>query len=601
MPDLSLGANVVPGGVQFRVWAPAAKQVDLVILPLPEGAAVPPASLPMDRGDNGVWTLRLEAAQPGLRYKYRLDSAGEYPDPYSRFQPEGVHGPSEVVDPQDYQWRDQSWPGLDARDLAIYECHIGAFTPGGTFEAAIEKLPYLKSLGVTALEIMPVAEFSGVRNWGYDGVDWFAPSRAYGGPAGLRRLVDAAHQHGLGILLDVVYNHFGPEGNYLRQFSPDYFTSRYNTPWGDAINYEGCACARKLAIDNALYWLREFHIDGLRLDATFAIHDASAQHLLSELAEAVRTEKPGAILIAETHENDVRYLKPLDAGGYGFDAVWTDDFHHALRRLVAGDHEGYYQDYAGSVEELARALNQGFLYEGQRSAYSGQPRGTPARDRPAWQFVYCIQNHDQVGNRACGDRLSDGLSPDLYRVASALLLLAPYAPMLFMGQEFAAPSPFQYFTDHSRELGKLVTEGRRAEFKSFAAFSDPDARRRIPDPQAEKTFLDAKLPWQEAQSSPVLRLYQECLRLRCEDPVLRRHDRFSMQATAIADSVLALSFGDDRLLLANFAERTTIPAQRRTSILLDTNDPRFAGSAGEATGVTPSGIDLPARTAVLLG
>jgi maltooligosyltrehalose trehalohydrolase len=587
MPDLSLGANVVPGGVNFRVWAPAARQVELVV-------AESAAGRPMDREDDGVWSLRLEAGQPALRYKYRLEG-GDYPDPYSRSQPEGVHGPSEVVDPQHFGWHDAGdWPGLDPRELAIYECHVGTFTPAGSFDAAIEKLPYLKSLGITALEIMPVAEFSGTRNWGYDGVDWFAPSRAYGGPAGLQRLVDAAHHEGLGVLLDVVYNHFGPEGNYLRQFSPDYFTNRYRTPWGDAINYEGCLWARRLAIDNACYWLREYHLDGFRLDATFAIHDSSPKHLLRELAEAVRTEKPNAILIAETHENDARYLRSFAEDGYGFDAVWADDFHHTIRRLVAGDHEGYYGDYAGSVDEVARTLSQGFLYEGQGSAYTGQPRGTPARDRPAWQFVYCIQNHDQVGNRAFGDRLNASLSPDLYRLVSALLLLSPYTPMLFMGQEFGATSPFQYFTDHGPELGKLVTEGRRAEFKSFAAFGDPDARERIPDPQAETTFLNSKLDWQEAANNPVLRLYQECLRLRREDPVLSRHDRSSMAAAALTPDVLAVRFGTERLLLANFGEPTAMPAGGHSHILLSTEDPRFGGS-GEAPG-----LNLPARSLVLL-
>ncbi|HVA93082.1 MAG TPA: malto-oligosyltrehalose trehalohydrolase, partial [Chloroflexota bacterium] len=334
-----------------------------------------------------------------------------------------------------------------------------------------------------------------------DGVDWFAPTRNYGGPLGLQRLVDAAHQHRLGVLLDVVYNHFGPEGNYLRQFSPAYFTNRYRTPWGDAINYEGCPFARELAIDNACSWLRDYHIDGLRLDATFAIHDSSPKHLLVELAESVRSQSPRAILIAETHENDVRYLQPLNEGGRGFDAVWADDFHHVVRRLLAGDHEGYYQDYTGTVDELARTLSQGFLYEGQRSPSSGGPRGTVARDRPASQFVYCIQNHDQVGNRAFGDRLTQGLGPDAYRLASALLLLAPCTPMLFMGQEFAASSPFLYFTDHPPELGKLVTEGRRSEFASFSAFQDPDAREHIPDPQAEQTFLASKLRWPEAENS----------------------------------------------------------------------------------------------------
>ncbi|HEX6513108.1 MAG TPA: alpha-amylase family glycosyl hydrolase, partial [Chloroflexota bacterium] len=387
MPEPALGASPAAGGVWFRVWAPEARQVEILLND---------QVVPMERHGDGTWAA-VVATGAGALYRYQLNGGGGFPDPYSRFQPDGVHGPSQVVDTSAFAWHGQNWPGLQARELVIYECHIGTFTPKGTFDAAIGKLPYLKELGINALEIMPVAEFSGSRNWGYDGVDWFAPSRSYGGPPGLQRLVDAAHQEGLGVLLDVVYNHFGPEGNYLRQFSARYFTDKYRTPWGDAINYERCAWARRLALDNACYWLREYHLDGLRLDATFALHDASPRHLLLDLSERVRAEHPSAILIAETHENNVKYLRP---DGWNYDAVWADDFHHTIRRRVAGDSEGYYQDYAGTVEEIARTLNQGFLFEGQRSAYSGRPRGTPARDRPAWQFVYCIQNHDQIGNRA---------------------------------------------------------------------------------------------------------------------------------------------------------------------------------------------------------
>ena len=566
-----MGAVPTPGGVEFRVWAPAAKGVNLVT----------DTAEPMARGDDGLWMLRREDAGPGVRYRFRLDG-GDFPDPYSRFQPEGVHGPSQVVAPAS----PASWQGLDADRLAIYECHIGAFTPEGTFDAAIEKMAYLKALGVTALEIMPVAEFSGRWNWGYDGVDWFAPSRAYGGPEGLRRLIEAAHGQGIGVLLDVVYNHFGPEGNYLRHFSPDYFTGRYHTPWGDAINYEGCPQARRLAIDNALYWLGEYGADGLRLDATFAIFDGSPKHLLRELSEAVRAERPGAILIAETHENDVRYLLPMDQGGWGFDAVWADDFHHAVRRRLAGDAEGYYQDYAGTIDEIARTLNQGFLYEGQRSAYSGHPRGTPARGRSPREFVYCLQNHDQVGNRAFGDRLSGSISSGLYLAASALLLLAPSTPLLFMGQEFAASTPFLYFTDHSPDLGKLVTEGRRAEFASFSAFADPDRRERIPDPQAQATFLASKLDWREAEDSPVLRLYQECLRLRRELPAGRP------TAAALGQDALELDYGQ-QLLVVNLG-RTELALPRQGEVLLDTEDVRFGGAGGRAGTVAP-------ESALLLG
>lgn len=565
MTDRALGANSISGGVQFRVWAPSANRVELAL----EGGE----RVQMHREDGGEWSLIVEGGRAGARYSFCLDGGQAYPDPYSRFQPDGVHGPSEVVIPA----AAQRWNGLDPHDLAIYECHVGAFTPAGTFEAAIDRLPYLKALGVTALEVMPVAEFSGRWNWGYDGVDWYAPSCNYGGPSGLRQLIDAAHRHGLGVLLDVVYNHFGPEGNYLRQFSDGYFTGRHRTPWGDAINYEGCPRARQLAIENALYWLGSYGVDGLRLDATFAIYDGSSKHLLRELSEVVRAEHPKAILIAETHENDVRYLQSFEQGGFGFDAVWADDFHHTVRRRVAGDVEGYYQDYAGTMREIARTLNQGFLYEGQLSAYSGKPRGTPARDCPAWQFVYCLQNHDQVGNRAFGDRLSAAISSDLYRAASALLLLSPYTPLLFMGQEFAASSPFLYFTDHSPELGRLVTEGRRAEFQSFAAFRDPLARDRIPDPQSAETFEASKLDWRQVDDSSVLRLYQECLRLRRDDPVLCRRDRFSMHASAISEDALAIDYGE-RLLVVNFGDVSVTPDQRLGSVLLDTNDPRFGGS-----------------------
>jgi len=594
---LPMGANVAPDGVTFRVWAPAARSVELDLRSEVRW---------MERSEEGSWSLKVEGAKAGVHYAFSVDGRGPFPDPYSRFQPDGVHGASQVVDPWAFDWHDDGWPGLDARELVIYECHIGCFTPAGTFDAAIERLGYLKELGVTALEIMPVGEFSGSRNWGYDGVDWFAPSHSYGGPEGLRRLVDAAHRQGLGVLLDVVYNHFGPEGNYLREFSPDYFTSRYQTPWGDALNYDGpnSQWMRQMVLDNAVRWLREYHVDGFRCDATFAIMDASPKHMLRDLAETVRAEKPNAVLIAETHENDARYLRGFDEDGFGFDAVWADDFHHVIRRRIAGDSEGYYRDYTGTVEELARTANQGFLYEGQVSPAMGHPRGKPARDRPAYQFVYCIQNHDQVGNRPFGDRLNHGVEPDLYRLASAVLLLLPYTPMLFMGQEFAASTPFQYFTDHSPDLGKLVTEGRREEFKAFSSFSDPSVRQTIPDPQAEETFARCKLPWPEADGSPTLRLYRECLRLRREDPVLRQHDRFAMRAWAPTPNLLAVRFeagNERRLLLANFGPETAFESEESWSrLLLSTEAPEYGGS-GQSVTLSEKTLNPPSRALVLIG
>jgi maltooligosyltrehalose trehalohydrolase len=493
---------------------------------------------------------------------------------------------------------------VDAHKLAIYELHCGTFTTEGTFDAAIERLPYLAGLGVNAIEVMPVAEFSGRWNWGYDGVDWFAPTHNYGGPEALRRFVDAAHGQGLAVLLDVVYNHFGPEGNYLRAFSPDYFTARHQTAWGDAINYEGCPWARKLAIDNALYWVREFRVDGFRLDATFAIADGSPRHLLAELSDAVRAEQPGAILIAETHENDPEYFRPTSAGGYGFDDCWADDFHHVVRRHLAGDHESYFANYQGTVEELARTINQGFLYEGQANT-EGERRGKPARDAAPEHFVYCIQNHDQVGNRAAGDRLTASVGLDAYRAASLLLLSLPMTPMLWMGQEYAASTPFEYFTDHEPGLGKLVTEGRRNEFRHFAAFADPAATERIPDPQAESTFRASKLNWGEAENAPgreILTLYADALRLRREVG-LAGAPRGSYEARAVGPELLAvrLIYGS-ALLAVNFggAEARLDLEGAGWRVVLDTNDGRYGGSGKRAVRMDPGSIVLDGCSGALL-
>jgi maltooligosyltrehalose trehalohydrolase len=498
---------------------------------------------------------------------YRLNGELTRPDPYARFQPAGVHGPSEVVDPNAFVWNDAGWRGVRVQGLVIYQLHVGTFTPEGTFEALMRELPRLKWLGIGAIQLLPLAEFPGERNWGYDGVDLFAVSRAYGGPVAFKRLVDAAHTLGLGVIVDVVYNHLGPDGNYLRDFATDYFTDRYHTPWGDAINYDGhnSAWVRRLMLDNARYWLREYHADGLRLDATHAIYDASPRHILAEITEAARAEAgPGRaiVLIAETGENDVRYLESVQDGGFGFDVVYADDFHHALRRYLVGDHEGYYADYDGTLDEVARCIEQGWLYEGQptRSSNGQRRRGTPARGRPAWQFLYVLQNHDQVGNRASGERLHHQVGSERFAAASALLLFLPFTPMLFMGQEFEASSPFQFFTDHNAKLGRLVTEGRRREFSAFSAFADPATRERIPDPQAQSTFLNSKLRLSEADAPPGSELwawYASLLELRRTDPVLVDQSRERMTARALAQDVIAVrrwSGTEQRLLLVNFGD-----------------------------------------------
>ena len=504
--------------------------------------------------------------------------------------------------------------------MIVYELHVGAYTPEGTFSALIDQLPELSRLGVTAIELMPVADFPGRWNWGYDGVDWWAPSRAYGRPEDLRRLVDEAHRHGLGVILDVVYNHFGPDGAYWRAFSEDYFTDRHKTPWGDAINYDGANSqwVRELVLQNASHWVREYHIDGLRLDATHAIVDDSPTHLLADLADRVRaTAAPRqVVLIAEDERNDVRLIRPREEGGYGLDAVWADDFHHAVRVFLTGERESYYANYAGSTEEIAQGIAGGFIFQGQDSPRTGEPRGTRVTDEPGSAFVFCTQNHDQVGNRPFGERLDHQIDAGRNVVATALLLFAPETPMLFMGQEFAASTPFLFFTDFDPELGRLVTEGRRAEFAAFRAFADPDMRGSIPDPQAEATFLASKLDLAERRTNaPIYRLYQELLALRRGDPVLSSGDRAATRAFAVGAQIVGVHrwLGTEhRVLVANFGAAASLPlvdtpeleamAGADWQLLLSTADERFGGSGREAGlcgGERDRRLRVPARSAAI--
>jgi maltooligosyltrehalose trehalohydrolase len=478
---------------------------------------------------------------PGARYRYRLNGRQTFPDVASRYQPEGVHGPSEVIDPARFQWSDGEWKGIDIRDVIVYELHVGAFTPQGTFDEVRKRLPQLHTLGVTAIELMPVADFPGNRNWGYDGVALFAPARCYGHPDDLRRLVDAAHAQGLAVFLDVVYNHLGPDGNYLGAYSPYYFTKRHHTPWGPAINFDGehSRIVREFFIENALYWLHEFHFDGLRLDATHAIVDDSPRHFLAELSDRVHESFAGSkrrpLLIAEDSRNLAHMLKPLRKAGWGMDAVWADDFHHQLRRALAGDYDGYFQDYTGSAEDIATTIRKGWFYCGQKSVFRGGPRGSDPAGLSPGQFVICLQNHDQVGNRAFGDRLHHTIDLDACRAATALLLCCPQTPLLFMGQEWAASSPFQFFTDHNEGLGKLVTQGRRREFKRFKAFSELRTRKAIPDPQALETFLNSRLQWEESDTglhAATRRLYEALLRLRRTEPALHFGEAAKVQAVS---------------------------------------------------------------------
>ncbi|MEX2583527.1 MAG: malto-oligosyltrehalose trehalohydrolase, partial [Gemmatimonadota bacterium] len=545
-----------------------------------------------------------------------------YPDPASRSQPEGVHGPSEVVGEGAFVWTDAGWKGRTLEELVVYELHVGTFSDAGTFTGAAERLHELAELGVNAIEVMPIANFPGSRNWGYDGVNLFAPATAYGGVDGFKALVDAAHGHGLAVILDVVYNHLGPEGNYIPAVtSGRFFTHRHRTPWGDGINFDGpgSGAVRDLFVQNALHWMAEYHVDGLRLDATHAIVDDSKVHILAEIAERVR-ELPGRrrLLIAEDERNERLLVVPRDEGGFGLDAVWADDLHHQLRRAVAGDAEGYFAHYSGTMPDIATTLRQGWWRTGSPSAdaEAGFEGSSPESIEPK-RFVHCIQNHDQVGNRAMGERLNHQIPASVYRAVSTLLLTAPYTPMLWMGQEWAASTPFLYFTEHPEELGRRVTAGRREEFKRFSAFRDPELRQRIPDPQDPTTFQASKLKWEEREQeghAGMFALYRTLLHLRREREAFQQADRDAFSVDDVGEAALVMRRGtgaaDPILIVVNLAgeirldlralEVTRRPESAPWSLLLATEERRFGGDGGWGR-VEPEGtLHLMGPGAVLL-
>jgi maltooligosyltrehalose trehalohydrolase len=583
----TLGATYVGWGTVFKVWSPDAMAVD-VILDSKNGDSKngDPETHRMTKSNSGYHSVTLPHVTAGALYAYRVDSAGPYPDPASRYQPEGVHGRSQVVDPAAFVWSDQDWKGLELEDTVIYELHVGTFTEGGTFQAAREKLPLLKELGVTAIGLMPLADFAGNRNWGYDGVAPFATARCYGTPDDLRLLVNDAHGLGLAMHLDVVYNHFGPDGAYQGAFSPHYFSPAHRSPWGDGINFDGpySEPVRDYFIENALRWVHEYHIDGLRLDATHAITDDSARHVLASIASAVHASVEGTgrnvLVIAEDERNLARVILPESRGGWGLDGVWSDDFHHQMRRVLAGDSDGYFQDFDGSAESIAITARKGWFYTGQFAPYFGGPRGTDPSGIPLRRFVFCLQNHDQVGNRAMGDRLHHVINPAAYRAASVLLLLLPETPLLFMGQEWAASTPFQYFTDHNAELGELVRKGRRQEFQHFAAFADPLLRGSIPDPQDIRTFAASRLDWTERDSgafASTLQLYKMLLHLR---KAIRRDTPFEIHAYDADTLVIERGFiVVIRLRGAGPVDLSGRFSSRLGDLILSTEDPRYATDA----------------------
>jgi maltooligosyltrehalose trehalohydrolase len=484
------GATLEDDGVRFRLWAPACASVSLVLED--DGRTTTMTRLPQ-----GLFEAFEPGVEAGALYRFLLPDGTKVPDPASRHQPQDVHGPSEVIDPSVYAWT-ADWKGLSWDDAVLYELHVGAFTSEGTFSAAIAKLDHLARLGVTALEIMPVADFPGRRNWGYDGVYLYAPDSTYGRPEDFKALIDAAHQRGIAVLLDVVYNHFGAEGNYLSLYAPSFFTDRHKTPWGKAINYDGpdSAFVREFIIANALYWIEEFRLDGLRLDAVHAIADDSQTHLLEELASRVRARATSPVhLLLENESNDPARLVRRDRAPIQYTAQWNDDVHHVLHVAATGECEGYYSAYQGDTDLLGRALAEGFAYQGQIMPYRGHPRGAPSGDLPPAAFVSFIQNHDHIGNRAYGERLPLIASAQALRALAAIYLLLPQIPMIFMGEEWGAKQPFLFFCDFGEELAEAVRRGRREEFARFPEFADPEQRSRIPDPLAESTFLASKLDW----------------------------------------------------------------------------------------------------------
>lgn len=510
---VSVGAHCGNEGVRYRVWAPDHERAAVRIRTMDAGERRIEL-VPEGDGFFGGWD---ENGRGGDLYQFELGESGIFPDPASRFQPHGVHGPSQCVDPRSYVWPTENWERPRWRGQTIYELHVGTFTEDGTFRSAIERLDHLVELGVEAIEIMPVADFPGDRNWGYDGVAIYAPARCYGTPDDFRALVDAAHQRGLVVILDVVYNHLGPSGNYLGEYARDYFHPSRTTPWGRAFNIDAphSRPVRDFFVENAAYWLDEYRVDGLRLDATHAIEDTSERHLLSEIAEAVHSR--GGFVIAEDERNSCDLLIAKDPSGHVMDAVWSDDFHHQIRVALTGLRESYFASYAGSSDELAATLERGWFYTGQAFPFwNGRGRGADCSHLPPYSFVYCIENHDQVGNRALGERLEHLVDPALFRAASMLLCLSPYPPLLFMGQEWAASSPFLFFTQHEGELGRAVSEGRRKEFAQ-AGLNASIRPEDIPDPQELMTFVRSKLDWTELQAQPhrdILALYRECLRVR---------------------------------------------------------------------------------------
>lgn len=605
---MPIGAEIIAQGVSFRVWAPKCRDVEVVI-----GGK----SQRLQPEPGGYFHGICADARDGDRYGFRLDHGDQvFPDPASRYQPEGPHGPSQVVDPSVFRWADSGWKGVTRAGQVIYEMHIGTFTPEGTWAAAMERLPHLVDVGITLLELMPVADFSGEFGWGYDGVNMFAPCRLYGTPDDLRRFVDRAHSLGLGVVLDVVYNHFGPDGNYLGQFSSHYVASRHKTDWGEAINYdaEHSAPVREFVRSNAAYWIREFHFDGLRLDATQDVFDDSPKHILVELGEAAR-EAAGdrtIYLVGENEPQHARLLHPIERGGYGLDALWNDDFHHTAMVALSGRSEAYYSDYRGTPQEFVSSIKWGFLFQGQNYVWQKKRRGMPALHLEPDRFVTFLQNHDQIANSGLGIRSHQFAHPGQHRALTTLMLLGPGTPMLFQGQEFAATTRFYYFASHKPEIAALVHEGRKNFLSQFPSLASKDIQDILPDPNDRKTFEVSRLDWSDVEKNGfAVEMHRDLIALRKADAVLSKQSA-NIDGAVLRDDAFVLRYfaeegcARDRLLIVNLGSDLDL-APAPEPLLADpegcewkvawcSEDPKYGG-----LGVPPVAKDgrwfLPGRSA----
>jgi len=622
---LRIGAEIEKaGGVHFRVWAPKHQRVEVVL----EAGPGAPAAIALQAEGQGYFTGSVAHVRAGTRYRYKLGTHESelFPDPASRYQPEGPHGPSEVVDPSSFCWTDRDWAGLAGIEgQVLYELHVGTFTPEGTFAAAAEQLPYLAELGVTVLEIMPVAEFTGTFGWGYDGVNLFAPFHHYGTPDDLRRFVDRAHDLGLAVILDVVYNHMGPDGNYLAKFSDDYFSRTHKSEWGDTPNYDGPSCqqVRDFVLANVAYWIEEYHFDGMRIDATQGLFDSGPVHILEEIARQMRASagRRRVLVVGENEPQRARLLQGSDRGGLGFDMLWSEDFHHAAAVAVTGNREAYFGDYLGSPQELLSLLKRGWLYQGQWNLRQGKRRGSPALDLAPAAFIAYLQNHDQIANTSIGKRLHAETSPGRLRALTALWLLGPATPLIFQGQEFASASPFHYFSDAPPEVADKMLRSRRKSLEQFPSLATAEMQAQVPSPKSREIFEQSKLDPSSREKdvhAEALALHRELLRLRREDPTLRAGQRRgALDGAVLGPEALVVRWfdpdglGEDRLLFLNLGIELRLgvtsepllapPAEKlKWRVLWSSESPQYGGRGTPEPETEELNWRLPGHAALLM-